>query len=198
MLVRPTRPPAEQALANLALGAGNLLQPSPVFAFALRWLERHLPAPPPRLTIVHGDMRNGNLIIGEDGLRAILDWEGTRIGDAMEDLVWPCLRCWRFGGDALELGGFGSRAALVEAYTAAGGRFDPGAFHWWKVVGTMRWGLGLAGQARMHLDGSVPSIVMAASGRRVAELEYDLLCLLRPSGAGDTAPTASGAARGIQ
>ena len=40
-------------------------------------------------------------------------------------------------------------------------------------------GLGLAGQAAAHLDGSVPSIVMAASGRRVAELEYDLLMLIR-------------------
>jgi aminoglycoside phosphotransferase (APT) family kinase protein len=197
VLVRPARPPAEQALANLALGTGNLLQPSPVFAYALRWLERHLPAPAPRLTIVHGDMRNGNLMIGEDGLRAILDWEGTRIGDPMEDLVWPCLRCWRFGGDAREVGGFGSRAALAEAYTAAGGRFDPDAFHWWKVVGTLRWGLGLAGQARTHLDGSVPSIVMAASGRRVAELEYDLLCLLRPPGASDAARRDGGTPRGI-
>lgn len=180
-LVRPALPPAEQALTNLTQATTLLLQPSPVFALALRWLERNLPAPAPRLTIVHGDMRNGNLIVSEQGLQAILDWEGTRIGDAMEDLIWPCLRCWRFGGNEREVGGFGSRAALVEAYTAGGGRYDPAAFHWWKVMGTMRWGLGLAGQARTHLDGSVPSIVMAASGRRVAELEYDLLCLLRPA-----------------
>jgi len=46
------------------------------------------------------------------------------------------------------------------------------------VLGTLRWGLGLARQAIGHLDGSVPSIVMAASGRRVAELEFDLLALL--------------------
>jgi hypothetical protein len=48
-------------------------------------------------------------------------------------------------------------------------------------MSTLKWGLGLAGQAAAHLDGSVPSIVMAASGRRVAELEYDLLMLLRNS-----------------
>ena len=34
-----------------------------------------------------------------------------------------------------------------------------------------------------HMDGSVPSIVMAASGRRVAELEFDLLTLLGTLGA---------------
>ena len=63
----------------------------------------------------------------------------------------------------------------------AGGRFEPERFHWWKTMGTLRWGLGLAGQAKAHLDGSVPSIVMAASGRRVAELEWDVLMLLRGS-----------------
>ena len=31
----------------------------------------------PRRSIVHSDVRNGNLIVGEDGLRAVLDWEGT-------------------------------------------------------------------------------------------------------------------------
>jgi hypothetical protein len=30
------------------------------------------------------------------------------------------------------------------------------------------------------LEGRVPSIVMAASGRRVPELEWDLLMLIRP------------------
>ena len=60
-----------------------------------------------------------------------------------------------------------------------GGRFDSRAFHCWKVLGTLRWGIGLARQAIGHMDGSVPSIVMAASGRRVAELEFDLLTLLR-------------------
>ena len=112
--------------------------------------------------------------------RSILDWETTRCSDPMEDLAWICLRCWRFGADDVEVGGFGSRAVLVRAYEAGGGIFDAAAWHWWKVLGTLRWGLGLAGQARQHLDGSVPSIVMATSGRRVAELEYDVLCLLRP------------------
>ena len=98
----------------------------------------------------------------------------------MADLAWPCLRTWRFGNDAAEVGGFAPRAALVRGYEAAGGRFDAAAFHWWKVCGTLRWGLGLAGQARAHIDGSVPDIVMAASGRRVVELEFDLLGLIKP------------------
>ena len=44
----------------------------------------------------------------------------------------------------------------------------------------MRWAVGLAAQAMAFLDGRVPNIVMAASGRRVPELEWDLLMLIRP------------------
>jgi hypothetical protein len=48
------------------------------------------------------------------------------------------------------------------------------------VLGTLRWGVGLAGQAAAHLDGRARSIVMAGSGRRLAEMAYDLLLLVRP------------------
>ena len=48
--------------------------------------RRHLPPAPERTCVVHGDFRNGNLIVGEDGLRAALDWEVSRIGDPMEDM----------------------------------------------------------------------------------------------------------------
>jgi hypothetical protein len=68
----------------------------------------------------------------------------------------------------------------VAGYERAGGAFDVERFRWWKVLGTLRWGLGLASQADAHLDGRFRSVVMAASGRRVPELEWDLLMLLRP------------------
>lgn len=175
--------PAELAVDSIGEQMELLLQPGPVFQLGLSWLRRNLPQAPERLSIVHCDVRNGNIIVDDQGLAAVLDWEVARIGDPMEDLAWPCLRCWRFGEDELEVGGFGVRETLVGAYEEGGGVFDAQAFHWWKVLGTLRWGLGLAGQARHHLDGSFSNIVMAASGRRVAELEYDLLCLLSPRGA---------------
>jgi len=175
----PDGDPAATALVRLEEQIGGLLQPSPVFSLGLRWLAARCPPPPDRCVLIHGDARNGNLIVSEQGLEAILDWEGSSVGDPMADLAWPCLRTWRFGEDAREVGGLADRAPMVAAYEAAGGRFDARRFHWWKVLGTLRWGIGLAGQARAHLDGSVPNIVMAASGRRVGELEYDLMCLLR-------------------
>jgi aminoglycoside phosphotransferase (APT) family kinase protein len=181
-LARPGRiSPAEQAIAMTEALMVSLLQPSPAYALGLRWLERHLPAPPDRTAILHGDFRNGNIIVSEQGLCAALDWEVAKIGDSMEDLAWLCMRMWRFRNDSLEVGGFGTAADLRAGYEAAGGEWRHESFHWWKVLCTLRWGLGLAGQAAAHLNGSVPSIVMAASGRRVAELEYDTLMLIRGS-----------------
>ena len=171
--------PAELALAAIDEAMSQLLAPRPALALGVRWLERQLPGPPPRPTIVHTDVRNGNLIVGPDGLRAVLDWEGARrLGDPMEDVAWPALRMWRFRDDAREIGGFAGREPFIEAYQARGGTFDVDRFHWWKVLGTLR--CGLAGQAAAHLDGRFRSIVMAASGRRVPELEWDLLMLVRP------------------
>ncbi|WP_024805820.1 phosphotransferase family protein [Nocardia sp. BMG51109] len=173
--------PAADQLAQAERGVRALLADRPVFAMALRWLERRLPGPPERKALLHTDTRNGNIIVGTDGLRAVLDWEGSqRFGDPMRDVAWPALRMWRFREDAREFGGFADRDAFVRGYEAAGGRFDLDRFRWWKVMGTLAWGVGLAGQAAAHLDGTVRDIVMAASGRRVSEIEWDLLMQIRP------------------
>jgi aminoglycoside phosphotransferase (APT) family kinase protein len=182
--------PAERAVEVADGELTNLLAPRPVLAFGLRWLERHLPPPPERRTIVHTDARNGNLIVGPGGLRAILDWErAARDDDPMRDLAWPALRMWRFGNDEREIGGFASRGAFVDGYTAAGGDYDAERFEWWKVMCTVSWALGLAGQAKQFLDGTMPSLVMAGSGRRVSELEWDVLMLLNRHDAGLRAVT---------
>lgn len=177
--VGPT--PAERSLVGLSALVAELPQARPALRLGLRWLEAHLPPAPRRETIVHTDVRNGNVIVGPDGLRAVLDWEGALAsGDPMQDLAWPALRMWRFREDDKEIGGFAGRAPFVAGYESAGGEFDEDRFEWWKVEGTLRWAVGLAGQTMAFLDGRVPSIVMAASGRRVPELEWDLLMLIRP------------------
>jgi len=127
---------------------------------------------------VHGDFRNGNLVVGPDGLRAVLDWELAHLGDPVEDLAWLCLRAWRFGA-ALPVGGFGRREELLAAYEAAGGRpVDPRALLWWEVLGTLRWGVICIMQTTAHRAGLSRSVELAAIGRRVCETEHDLLRLL--------------------
>jgi len=162
----------------------ELLQPAPVFALGLRWLTRNQPDWTGEHVMVHSDVRNGNILVSPDGgLEAILDWEGCHTGDPHEDLAWLCVRTWRFGNDHLEVGGLCERRHLVDGYEEAGGRFDPDAFTWWKILGTLRWGIGLSRQATQHLNGTYRNIAMAASGRRAVELEYDLLRLLQAASA---------------
>ena len=152
-------------------------QPHPTFELALRWLEERRP-PTTGAAIVHGDFRNGNLILGPDGLRAVLDWELAHVGDPMEDLGWLCVKAWRFGVNR-PVGGFGEREDLFAAYERASGRpVDPAAVRWWEVLGTLKWGVMCIAQAFTHLSGTVRSVELATIGRRACENEWDLLELI--------------------
>jgi aminoglycoside phosphotransferase (APT) family kinase protein len=149
------------------------------FEWTFRWLAAHRPpASPPRL--VHGDFRMGNLIVDETGLAAVLDWELVHIGEVYEDLAWFCIRAWRFGApERLGAGGLGSVETFLSAYeTAAGAWVDREAFRWWLTLATLRWGVICRFQAERHLSGQMPSVELAAIGRRVSETEWDVLDLL--------------------
>lgn len=159
------------------LGTG---QQQPVFELAFRWLEQNIPAPKPRLALVHGDFRHGNLMIGTDGLRGVLDWELAHLGDPMEDLGWICVNSWRFGRTEKPVGGFGTREQLFEAYEAAGGiRVNPEEVRFWEVLGTLKWGVMCEGMAAAFLAGE-RNVERAVIGRRSSETEIDLLNLLLP------------------
>lgn len=156
-------------------------EPHPAFEVGLAWLEANRP-PSTGRSVVHGDFRNGNLIVGPEGLRAVLDWELAHLGDPMEDLGWLCVRAWRFGGPG-PVGGFGAREDLFAAYEAAGGApVDPEVVRWWEALGTLKWGVMCIIQAATHLTGQTRSVELAAIGRRVCENEYDLLALVDPDG----------------
>jgi aminoglycoside phosphotransferase (APT) family kinase protein len=160
--------------------------PRPVFQLALRWLRDHDPGPSARVTLVHGDFRHGNLMIGPDGVRAVLDWELAHLGDPMEDLGWICVNSWRFGEIDKPVGGFGTREDLFEGYEAASGiEVDPARVKFWEVMGTLRWGVMCCGMMQRFRDGPDHSMERAMIGRRSSETEIDLLRLLAPRGASD-------------
>ena len=153
---------------------------SPTFEKAYAWLVENRP-PRTATTLVHGDLRMGNVIVDEQGLAAVIDWELVHLGDPIEDLAWLCVKAWRFG-EPLEVGGVGTVDQLIESYEAAGGRaVDRDVFRWWLVQKTLQWGIGCMGQAWAHLSGAIRSHEHAAIGRRVAEQEWDLIELLAPS-----------------
>ena len=119
-------------------------QARPVFEAALRRLTDRCPPPGP-MRLVHGDFRNGNLMIGPEGLRAVLDWELAHVGDPHEDLGWICVASWRFGRLDRPVGGFGSVDDLIAGYEAAGGApVDRAVLGWWEMFGTIRAGASCA------------------------------------------------------
>jgi aminoglycoside phosphotransferase (APT) family kinase protein len=151
--------------------------PSPALELGLRWLAANRPATAGEV-VLHGDFRNGNLIVGEDGIRAVLDWELVHIGDPMQDLGYLCVRAWRFGGPG-RVGGFGSYDDLFAGYERVSGTpVDREAVRWWEVFGTVWWGGACMLQAWRHLSGGERSVELAAIGRRVWEQEYDVLLAL--------------------
>jgi len=155
----------------------TLDQPHPAFELAFRWLEQHRPVSP-RRAIVHGDFRLGNVIVGPDGLRAVLDWELAHLGDPMEDLGWLCVKAWQFGSPK-PVAGVGEYDELFAAYEAAGGgHVDPDEARWWEVLGTLKWGIMCILQCNAHLSGFSRSHELAAIGRRVCENEHDLFLAL--------------------
>lgn len=169
----PEHDPLEQLVADY----DSLGDPIPAVEIAFRWLRENRPAGSGR-SLVHGDFRNGNLIVDETGLRAVLDWELVHAGDPMEDLGWLCTNAWRFGSP-LPVGGFGGLDELFDGYAEiAGARPDPEVVRWWEVFGTTKWGVICRSQAEQHLSGAHPSMELAAIGRRVCEQEHDLLVAL--------------------
>ncbi|MFC4945542.1 phosphotransferase family protein [Pseudonocardia sp. GCM10023141] len=174
----PSGDPVEQ----LRQTADEVGEPLPTVEIALRWLDQNRPEPVPA-ALVHGDFRNGNLIVDERGIRAVLDWELAHRGDPREDLGWVCVKAWRFG-TALPVGGFGTVTQLLDGYAeVAGQRPAESAVHWWLVHRTTWWALGCREMAERHLSGETSSVELAAIGRRVCEQEHDLLLALgEPAG----------------
>jgi aminoglycoside phosphotransferase (APT) family kinase protein len=172
--------PAEDPLRQLTTMYLAFDEPRPAIELGLRWLaENEVPARP--ASLVHGDFRNGNLMIAPDGLRAVLDWELAHLGNPVEDLGWLCVKAWRFGSSE-PAGGFGPRQELLQGYAEIAG-FAPSddEQHWWEVYGTVRWAVYCRAQAQRYLSGADRSVELAVLGRRVCEQEHDILLALEPA-----------------
>ena len=154
--------------------------PQPMIDFTARWLLDHLP-PEGESALVHGDFRNGNLLVAPTGMAAVLDWEIAHIGDPMRDLGWLCTASWRFGHPEKPVGGFGSYEDLFAGYEAESGRaVDPAHVRFWEVFGSFWWSVGCLGMADQYRSGPDRSVERAAIGRRSSECQVDCVNLLIP------------------
>jgi len=157
-------------------------EPHPAIELGLHWLREHRPEPLPPV-VSHGDFRIGNVVVSEHGLEYLLDWEFAHLDDPRGDVAWPIVRAWRFGADGLRLGGVGDVEPYLERYNELTGReIAVEDLFWWEVLGNVKWGVGALTQSRRHLSGQERSVELAVLGRLAAEMEYELLDLLRRAG----------------
>ena len=99
-------------------------------------------------TIVHGDYRLGNMIVGGGKIKAVLDWELCTLGDPLADVGY-LLNSWVLPGEAEEdlaataVSGFAPRETLTARYAKATGR-DLTAIDYYRAFS--HWRLAAIGQ----------------------------------------------------
>ena len=154
--------------------------PVPMIDYTWRWLKSNLPTGS-RTTLVHGDFRNGNLMVSPAGIEAVLDWELAHIGDPVRDLGWLCVNSWRFGRSELAVGGFGQLEDLLAGYESVAGIAVPQEeVHFWQVFGSFWWAMATLLMANAWRRGDTPSLERPVIGRRSSEAQMDCVNLLIP------------------
>lgn len=150
----------------------------PVFDLALHWLSENKPAQR-QSTFVHGDFRLGNLMVDENGIAAVLDWEQGHIGDPARDLAYMCTPSWRFGNYDKPVGGVGQINDLLSHYEKSSGqKILMSDIHFWMILSSLTWGLGTLKMINFWRTGQDRSLERAVIGRRTSETEIDLLLML--------------------
>jgi len=156
----------------------DTLEPQPTLELAFSWLKRHLPPPPARLTLVHGDYRTGNFLVDATGVTGVLDWEMAHAGDPVEDIGWLCMKSWRLARDH-RIGGICTREEFITAYQSAGGaNVDPDALKFWEVFSNVKFAIIFITGTRSIVSGKTADIMLALTAFINPSLEIELLELI--------------------
>ena len=176
-LEHPRNGPALDAVAKYRAHLDGEPEPHPALEWGLRWLDTQAPAAG-EIVLAHRDFRTGNYLVDGGRLSGIVDWEFAGWSDPMEDIGWFCARCWRFGAADREAGGIARRETFYRAYETASGRaIDRETVPYWEAMAHVRWAIIGLQQTGRHRSGNEPSLELALIGRRMAELEHEILGL---------------------
>ena len=127
------------------------LEPLPVAVFAFDWLHDHLP-PTDRVSIVHGDLRFGNLLYDGGRISALLDWEMVHLGDPVEDLAWAYRSLWSLE-KFLPVDEFLARYTDLTGYTVTANHFL-----YWRLFNEVKHSIISLTAARSFDDGRTRNI----------------------------------------
>jgi aminoglycoside phosphotransferase (APT) family kinase protein len=157
----------------------------PTIEAAFRWLEKRLPKEPVAPRFLHGDFRNGNIMVDPDeGLVAVLDWELVHVGDPAEDLGWLCTSSWKFGRPDRYVGGFGDLQDLLAGYEEAGGEpISAARVDFWSMLGSLKWGVMTMGMYASFASDPTAGPERGVIGRRLSETEADIVAIIERNAA---------------
>ncbi len=174
-LGKKTHQPAKSAILRYRNALDALPQAAPILEWGLRWGERHLPKPA-NPTLCHRDFRIGNLMIKDNHLTGVLDWEFADWGDPMEDVGWFCAKCWRFGLSDRDAGGLGKREDFYAGYSAAGGTpIDTDSVWFWEVMAHIRWAIIAREQGERFATQGERSLEPALTAYIAPQLEWEMM-----------------------
>ncbi|WP_420623660.1 phosphotransferase family protein [Candidatus Poriferisodalis sp.] len=124
----------------------------PILADLIGWLKHNAPTTE-QLTLVHGAYRTGNVLIHDDQVSAILDWELQVIGDPMYDVAYMLTELNREGTDLLS--NVVPRELFFERYQQATGiEIDPERCAYYQLLYAMRSAAFWMSAAGLYADGS--------------------------------------------
>lgn len=129
-----------------------------------QWLTDNLPESP-ESTIVHGDYRLGNVMVGTDlppRVVSVFDWELSTIGDPLADVGYLTVT-WAQADDPEDLAfgalsaatrkeGFPTREQLIARYEAETGR-SVDALHWYQALAIWKAAVFMEGNYKAYAEG---------------------------------------------
>jgi aminoglycoside phosphotransferase (APT) family kinase protein len=145
------------------------------------WLAANMPQSPPA-TIVHGDYRLGNVMLGSElpaRVVSIFDWELATIGDPLADVGYLTVT-WIGVDDPADTmfsqlsavtrePGFPTRAELVDRYEQRSGR-SVSALHWYQALALWKAAVFMEGNFKRYLAGASDDAYMASFDEGVPAL----------------------------
>lgn len=157
--------------------AGGVARELPDYDVVRDWLRANLPAEQAG-TVVHGDFKLDNVVVGPAGrpaVSAVLDWEMATVGDPRADLGY-LLSFWPEPGTDYPLGGlvtsapgFPRRDELVAVWEQRTGR-AAGHTAWFETLAVWKLAVLLEASYHRHLAGSTDDPFFATLGEGVPAL----------------------------
>jgi aminoglycoside phosphotransferase (APT) family kinase protein len=135
------------------------VEPDPVLVDVLGWLDANVPATD-RRALVHGAYRTGNLLIDDDRVSAVLDWETEVIGDPMYDVAYVLSDLNREGTELLS--NLVPRDLFIERYEAATGiEVDQARCDYYQLLYAMRSAAFWMSASGLYAMGANPDLRLA-------------------------------------